>query len=676
MTTQINGGALVDGSITDSKFAPNGKVDLAFTRANDAITQAAAAGTKADGALAKANAVEGTANNALSVANAAQSQVTGAVNAATAAQNAANAASTKADNAQTTANSASTKADNAQTTANSAVSAAATADSKATSALKKSADGAYMTYQNGVYAGYGFSEGTQASPGNLAWLFFNPPGTNGGLLNLAHYAPGGGAPDWVPLAFDPSAQTISQGKTTLSRVTVSSSTDPYSSQIGMTNTNGTGSFNQYWRLNKTNSVSEWINTDYSSVIASLSNAGLFKAYSGFDANGQRIQNVSYASVATDAIPMGQADIRYPRLGANSGQSSIQWDDNGWTGGYAIGSIYNNNGTIKAGYGAYGAGGTGWGSGLYFAFGSVAPWDVTNSGNKGLFVQSTGNTLKGDTTIQGTLTTTVAVNTNGMSIGSTSATNSGIEFGNSNGTVTTPFLDFHSSGNNIDYDARIVASGGNTSVGQGTLNLNAKWIGINGQLTMDKAVVASGGGDAMIHTTPDGGAFVDWASRRTTLNIDCPDPASAYGAIKWTQWGSRHLASIEGYAGGTTSSTPMIVFNVGGTSNHQWSGNNYTASGTITAQSDERYKKDWQPMPEDFIELLAEVLSGSYSRTDIDARQDGVGAQSLQKVLPNSVLTDKDGRLSVAYGNAALVAAIELAKQVVDLKKRVAQLEGK
>jgi len=35
---------------------------------------------------------------------------------------------------------------------------------------------------------------------------------------------------------------------------------------------------------------------------------------------------------------------------------------------------------------------------------------------------------------------------------------------------------------------------------------------------------------------------------------------------------------------------------------------------------------------------------------------------------------EDGKLSVAYGNAALVAAIQLAKRVVDLEARIEMLE--
>jgi hypothetical protein len=50
--------------------------------------------------------------------------------------------------------------------------------------------------------------------------------------------------------------------------------------------------------------------------------------------------------------------------------------------------------------------------------------------------------------------------------------SGFEFGSST-AVNTPFFDFHSSGNNIDYDSRIIATGGSATIGQGNLTFTAK-----------------------------------------------------------------------------------------------------------------------------------------------------------------------------------------------------------
>jgi hypothetical protein len=102
----------------------------------------------------------------------------------------------------------------------------------------------------------------------------------------------------------------------------------------------------------------------------------------------------------------------------------------------------------------------------------------------------------------------------------------------------------------------------------------------------------------------------------------------------------------------------------------------TSSGDVTSSSDERLKTNWRAVQEDFVAKLANVKSGVYDRTDIEATQAGVSAQSLEEVLAEVVVTAPDGLKSVNYGNAALVAAIELAKQVVELRKEIAELKGK
>ena len=97
-------------------------------------------------------------------------------------------------------------------------------------------------------------------------------------------------------------------------------------------------------------------------------------------------------------------------------------------------------------------------------------------------------------------------------------------------------------------------------------------------------------------------------------------------------------------------------------------------GNVTAYSDERLKKDWETLPTNFVEELAKVKSGTYTRIDSGERQVGVGAQSLQAILKEAV-SEKEEYLGVHYGNAALASAVELAKEVVDLRNRVAQLES-
>jgi hypothetical protein len=103
--------------------------------------------------------------------------------------------------------------------------------------------------------------------------------------------------------------------------------------------------------------------------------------------------------------------------------------------------------------------------------------------------------------------------------------------------------------------------------------------------------------------------------------------------------------------------------------------NLTMAANVTAHSDERLKKDWTPLTDDFIAKLAKLKSGTYTRIDSGERQVGVGAQSLQPLLPEAVLADSDGTLSVAYGNAALVSAVELAKDNVELRARIEKLEA-
>ena len=127
------------------------------------------------------------------------------------------------------------------------------------------------------------------------------------------------------------------------------------------------------------------------------------------------------------------------------------------------------------------------------------------------------------------------------------------------------------------------------------------------------------------------------------------------------WGSVFL----GVGGNDSYPTVNYFFDAGG---------NFTAPGNVTAYSDERLKKNWRPVQEGFVEKLAQVKSGIYDRTDIEATQAGASAQDMQKLLPEVV---QDGEhLSLAYGNAALVAAIELAKQVVELKKEIAELKAR
>lgn len=99
------------------------------------------------------------------------------------------------------------------------------------------------------------------------------------------------------------------------------------------------------------------------------------------------------------------------------------------------------------------------------------------------------------------------------------------------------------------------------------------------------------------------------------------------------------------------------------------GGNLTATGNLISNSDERLKERWKPLAHDLVESFAGLRAGAYTRRDTGAEQVGVGAQSLQKFLPLAVSEDPNGVLSVAYGNAALVGVVAVAKRLLELERR-------
>ena len=128
----------------------------------------------------------------------------------------------------------------------------------------------------------------------------------------------------------------------------------------------------------------------------------------------------------------------------------------------------------------------------------------------------------------------------------------------------------------------------------------------------------------------------------------------------------------------TATTNQILYNNGtsnvGSSGLIYNGTDFTCGGNVTAYSDEALKMNWRGFPNDFIEQLAQVQAGIYDRIDRKQTQVGVGAGSLEKVMPNAVQQDANGIRSVSYGNAALAAVIELAKRVVSLEKQLKSKE--
>jgi hypothetical protein len=213
-----------------------------------------------------------------------------------------------------------------------------------------------------------------------------------------------------------------------------------------------------------------------------------------------------------------------------------------------------------------------------------------------------------------------------------------------------------AGTNITSGGNVTGSSTSCS-GNAATATTATYLSGSGQIN---TIVGKNGTTADINAANDTGSF--------SIRGDASFPASvsfhrtgAYAINMGLSTGNNFVI------GGWSASSNAFVMSGAGA---------LTMLNNITAYSDERVKTNWRDLRPDFIERLAEVKHGIYDRTDQVSTQVGVSAQSLQKILEHAVMEGDDGHLSVAYGNAALVAAVKLAERVVALEARLAAIEAK
>lgn len=229
---------------------------------------------------------------------------------------------------------------------------------------------------------------------------------------------------------------------------------------------------------------------------------------------------------------------------------------------------------------------------------------------------------------------------------------------------------------INGNAATVTNGVYTT-GDQTINGNKTFTNtITGSITGNAGTVTNG--VYTIGTQTIGGAKTFDTKLTIAAGTTADDRAlfSSSGSAQTTaRWFQSGIAEF--WAGMTSGSAVFRIgagSGVGTTSIQIDTSGNFTATGNVTAYSDERLKKDWSAVPADFVERMAATRSGTFTRIDTGERQAGVSAQDWQKLLPEVVITDENGTLSIAYGNAALVSAAALARRVVELERRLAALE--
>jgi len=183
--------------------------------------------------------------------------------------------------------------------------------------------------------------------------------------------------------------------------------------------------------------------------------------------------------------------------------------------------------------------------------------------------------------------------------------------------------------------------------------------------------------AGLGSTNNWSGFNYFASAGNTGTNSSP-PLQAYTTGSNGAWMSFHRGGSYAVNFGLDSDNVMRIGGWSAAANRlqmDMSGN-LTMAGNVTAYSDERLKKDWAPIYDGFVDRLASILAGTYTRIDSGERQAGVSAQAMRKILPEVVSADNEGTLALAYGNAAMVSAVELAKELVMLKQELAELKSR
>jgi hypothetical protein len=255
------------------------------------------------------------------------------------------------------------------------------------------------------------------------------------------------------------------------------------------------------------------------------------------------------------------------------------------------------------------------------------------------------------------------------------------------TASTPYMSVrYNEGNSLGSWIKIAAGYADSAGSVDFANLSNKGSGTGTYTTSGdyRAPIFYDSGDTTYYVDPasngtraaylNGNLWINPKSESYGEGVAFYMPSqNTWGGIRWVRNLSTYAGSWAfGYFGNEASND--IGFHNGTNGWRLDHSFNMTTAGNVTAYSDERFKTNWREYASDFVKQLANVRNGTYDRTDQALTQDGVSAQSLQLLMPNSILTDPSGVLSVNYGGAALASAVEIAKYVIKLEQRMEQMQ--
>jgi len=131
----------------------------------------------------------------------------------------------------------------------------------------------------------------------------------------------------------------------------------------------------------------------------------------------------------------------------------------------------------------------------------------------------------------------------------------LEIGRSDGTASTPFIDFHAGATSVDYDVRIIATAGTGVSGAGTLAITAGQTNITGNANV-AGIMTSGNGSGEAAMTVAGGST---GSQKINFTIG--------GSTNWVVGsvggGTSPSFQVQRYNGGSYVDSPLTISNTTG-----------------------------------------------------------------------------------------------------------------
>lgn len=231
---------------------------------------------------------------------------------------------------------------------------------------------------------------------------------------------------------------------------------------------------------------------------------------------------------------------------------------------------------------------------------------------------------------------------------------GMEFGDVSKSGLN-VLDFHTSGNNIDYDARILVSGGSASIGTANFDFYAGVSTFNGALTAS-SVVTSGNGLANAPLKIGGStttfSFLDFRSAGSDVDFSARLSSSGSNGDVTLQAGSfSTICNILPYA--------TNQYNLGSTSK-TWA--NIYSQNAVTVVSDRNAKNSIQAIDDKVLQAWSEVEPKQYKLNGDDNWSFGYIAQDIVEAFERhgldykqyNLVHEEDGKFMLKYDMCAVL----------------------